>query len=179
MGLWRSNILVVASLGACLAAASCGGETPAAKPVVEEATPTPPPPVETDLGGVLRSSVSNGGTISGEGANFTATLKANSILSVVAEKAPVITGEKITIRAELTAPAGRAVRLYAMRHCGNGQGDEASTADVVGTGAAMPVEVTHTFRADYDCMRLSITAGDKAPIDLTLANVRFVKMPTP
>lgn len=176
----------VSSLGALLALAACDNSTPPAATsapvagVVETPAPaaaavTPPP--ENLLGGIQRWSITNNGTVAGEGTAGKATLAPTSILSIVAEKAPVAIDDTITVKAMITAPAKRPFRIYAMRHCDSANGGDATTADYVGTGAPMPVEVTHTFKANYACMRLSFTAGDKQPMDVELKDVYFIKVP--
>lgn len=178
----RFGALVAAGVAACAVLTACdnGAVTPPPAAVAEAAAvETAAVPTEKPLGGTIRWSATNGGTFVDQGVAGKATLTGTSILFVVAEKAPVAAGETITIKAMLTAPANRPIRLYAMRHCDNGNGDDVSIADFVGTGAPIPVEVSHTFKAAYGCMRLSVTPQDKQPVDIELSDIKFLKVTGP
>jgi hypothetical protein len=179
------GLLRLVGFVAVLAVAACddGAAPPATSAPVagaEIAAPAPvavtPPPANL-LGGTQRWSITNNGTVTGEGTVGKASLAPTSILSIVAEKAPVAIDDTITVKAIVTAPANRPFRIYAMRHCDNENGGDTTTADYVGTGTPIPVEVTHTFKANYACMRLSLTSGDKLPMDVELKDVYFIKVP--
>jgi hypothetical protein len=184
-------MFAAATLGAFVALAACDeiapGGTNDAAPSSAAATPASPKPQPipapqlpegaTLLGGTPLWTISTGGVQSGNGGNGTASLPASGILSVIPTKTPVAVGDTITIRVTLTAPADRPIRIYAMRHCNNGAGEEATAAEMKGTGSPVQVEVTHTFLKNYDCIRFSLTAIDKLPIDVELSNLQFIKMP--
>lgn len=179
VALGASSLSAVLALSGCDNSAAPGATS---APIASEEAPASPevaatPPPENLLGGIQRWSITNNGTVTGDGTAGKASLAATSILSIVAEKAPVAVGDAITVKALVTVPANRPFRVYAMRHCDNANGDDLTTADFVGTGNPMPVEVTHTFTASYGCMRLSLTAADKQPMDVELKDVYFIKAP--
>ena len=104
----RLGTLAAASVLLALAVAGCGGanEAPAgAAAAPAEATPPPPQPVP--LVGTVRWQVAGEGTTTGAGTAGKASVDGAGYLSVIVEKAPVAAGDMVTVKGNLTAPAGR------------------------------------------------------------------------
>lgn len=174
------HLAALAGVGAMLSLglAGCGGET-APSPAAPTEAPAPVAAQPTSLGGTNRWQLTGEGSTTGQGAAGAASIGGKSYLAVIVEKAPVAAGDDIVVKGKLTAPTGRPVRLVMMRHCDQVNGEDLATSDVVGTGAPADFEISHTFAASYGCIRLSVVPGDKAPVDVELSDLEFIKKPKP
>lgn len=169
----------------CLLVTACGDSADQSKPTqgtltIKPAAVNPPAaPVKPEPQAMRLAdyewTATEGSTSQGKEADGATKLVKDGILSVVAFNNPVAVGDTVTVKTKITGPAGRKVRVFAMRHCEAVDETDATALEFEMTGSPVPVEVSHTYQKPYSCTRMSVYPVDRLPIDLTLDGLQFFK----
>ncbi|ANP46815.1 hypothetical protein [Candidatus Viadribacter manganicus] len=87
----------------------------------------------------------------------------------------VATGDTVNARLTVQGATGRWVRVVLQRHCDSTAGDDATPINVELNGQPQTVEVSHTFQANYSCIRMSLMSMDSQPLNLTVSDLAVSK----
>ena len=121
-------------------------------------------------------TINGAGSVSGSDVR-TVSLGAEGQLFVRFKESLVASGDSVMVKAKVASPVGRQLQIIIQRHCNpeNGEDYERATQNVVDSPYTM--EVSHTFAAGYECLRLTVFAPDKAPMDFEISNVTLTRSP--
>ena len=116
------------------------------------------------------------GTLDGSQNVRKVSLGPNAHLLVRFENSMVAAGETLRIHADVSSPAGRQLQFFLQRHCNSDNGEDFERLVIDPSTSPYAVDVTHLFAAAYECVRMTVLATDKLPVDFEISNVKLTRV---
>lgn len=117
-------------------------------------------------------TINGSGSVTGSDVR-TVSLGAEAQLFIRFKESLVTAGDHATVQAKVVSPAGRQLQIMLQRHCNPENGEDYERVTQNPSESPYAMEVSHVFGASYDCLRLTVFAPDKGPMDFQISNVKL------